>query len=88
MLFRSWQHQFSISFEHQLTDDILGRGAPSYYSIGYSFGYEEGGYDNHQFKAQIFLEISKHFLLNSSFEYIYGSEFEKLDTNLSLIYRW
>ena len=83
-----WQHLFSISFEHQLTDDILGRGAPSYYSIGYSFGYEDGGYDNHQFKAQIFLEISRHFLLNSSFEYIYGSEFEELDTNLSLIYRW
>lgn len=83
-----WQHLFSISFEHQLTDDILGRGAPSYYSIGYSLGYEEGGYDNHQFEAQIFLEISRHFLLNGSFEYIYGSEFEELDTNLSLIYRW
>jgi hypothetical protein len=83
-----WQHQFSIFFEHQLTDDILGRGAPSYYSLGYTFGYEEGGYANHQFKGQIFLEISRHFLLNSSFEYTNGAEFEKLDSNLSLIYRW
>jgi tetratricopeptide (TPR) repeat protein len=83
-----WQHLLSISFEHQLTDDILGRGAPSYYSVGYSFGYEEGGYDNHHFNANIFLEISRHFLLNSSFEYVYGSEYEELDTNLSLIYRW
>jgi len=83
-----WQHQFSVFFEHQLTDDILGRGAPSYYSLGYTFGYEEGGYGNHQFKAQIFLEISRHFLLNSSFNYTNGAEFEKLDSNISLIYRW
>ncbi len=83
-----WQHQFSVSFEHQLTDDVLGRGAPSYYSLGYTFGYEEGGYGNHQVKAKIFLEISRHFLLNSSFEYTEGAEFEKFDSNISLIYRW
>jgi opacity protein-like surface antigen len=83
-----WQHQFSISFEHQLTDDILGRGAPSYYSLGYTFGYEEEGYANHLLKAQIFLEISRHFLLNSSFEYSDGAEFKKMDSNISLIYRW
>ncbi len=83
-----WQHLFSISFEHQLAENVLGRGAPSYYTLEYSLGYEEGGYDNHQFNAQIYLEISRHFLLNSSFDYINGSEYEKKDFLLSLIYRW
>ncbi|MCF8056268.1 MAG: hypothetical protein K9K37_06480 [Desulfocapsa sp.] len=83
-----WQHLFTVSFEHQLAEDVLGRSAPSYYSLEYSFGYEIGGYDNHQFNAQIFLEMSRHFLLNSSFDFIYGSEYEEQDFSLSLIYRW
>lgn len=83
-----WQHLFSVSFEHQLADDILGQGAPSYYTLEYSFGYEIGGYDNHEAKAQIFLEMNRHFLLNSSFELIQGSEFQEMGFFCSLIYRW
>ncbi|MEN8198434.1 MAG: hypothetical protein ABFR63_00040 [Thermodesulfobacteriota bacterium] len=83
-----WQHLFTVSFEHQLAEDVLGRSAPSYYSLEYSFGYENGGYDNHQVKGQIFLEMSRHFLLNGSFDYTNGSEYEEQDVLLSLIYRW
>lgn len=83
-----WQHLLSVSFEHQLAEDVLGRGAPSYYTFEYSFGYEVGGYDNHQAKAQIFLEMSRHFLLNSTFELTHGAEFEKMDFFCSMIYRW
>ncbi len=83
-----WQHLFTASFEHQLAEDVLGRSAPSYYSLEYSFGYEIGGYDNHQLKAEIFLEMSRHFLLNSTFDYIQGSEYEEQDFLVSLIYRW
>ena len=83
-----WQHTLNILFEHQLTDDTLGRGAPSYYSLDYSFGYEDGGNINHIFNAQIFLEISRHFLLNTSFNYLHGESFENTKANVSLIYRW
>lgn len=83
-----WQHLFSVSFEHQIAEDVLGRGAPSSYRLEYLFGYEDGGYDNHQLKADIFLEISRHFLLNSSFDYTNGAKYEKQDFFVSLIYRW
>jgi hypothetical protein len=83
-----WQHLFTISFEHQLAEDTLGRGAPSYYTLEYSFGYEIGGYDNHEAKAQIFLEMSRHFLLNSSVELVHGAEFETMNFFCSVIYRW
>ena len=82
-----WQHLFTVSFEHQLAEDVFGRSAPSYYSVEYSFGYEAGGYDNHQFGAQIFLEMSRHFLLNSSFDFIHGSEYEEQGFSVSFIYR-
>ena len=83
-----WQHLFTVSFEHQLAENVLGRGAPSYYTLEYSFGYDSGGYDTHEAKAQIFLEMSRHFLLNSSVEVIDGSEVQETRFMGSLIYRW
>jgi predicted Zn-dependent protease len=83
-----WQHLLTISFEHQLAEDILGRGAPSYYTLEYSFGYEIGGYDNHEANAQIFLEMSRHFLLNSRFEFTHGAKFQEMNFFCSVMYRW
>jgi hypothetical protein len=67
---------------------VLGRSAPSYYTLDYSFGYEEGGYDSHTFGGDIFLEMSRHFLLNSSFDMIQGGQVIRKDIALSLVYRW
>lgn len=83
-----WQHLFTLSYKHQLAEGVLGQGAPSYYSIAYSFGYEYGGFTNHRVKAEIYLELSRHLLLNSRVDYTYGSEYKEQDCRLSLIYRW
>ena len=83
-----WQNSVSVHFEHQLAADVLGRSAPSYYTLDYSFGYEEGGYDSHTFGGDIFLEMSRHFLLNSSFDMIQGGQVIRKDIALSLVYRW
>ncbi len=83
-----WQNLFTLSFEHQLAEDILGRGAPSYYKLEYSFGYEIGGYDNHEVKTQIFIEMNRHFLLNGSFEFTHGADIQEMNFICSVIYRW
>ena len=83
-----WQNALSVHFEHQLAADVLGRSAPSYYSLDYSLGYEDGGYDIHTFSGDIFLEMSRHFLLSSSFGMIQGGQVVRKDISLSLIYRW
>jgi tetratricopeptide (TPR) repeat protein len=83
-----WQNLVSAHFEHQLAADVLGRSAPSYYTLDYSFGYDNGGYDSHTFGGDIFLEMSRHFLLSSSFEIIQGGPVIRKDVALSLVYRW
>lgn len=83
-----WQNSISVHFEHQLSADVLGRSAPSYYTLDYSFGYEEGGYDSHTFGGDIFLEMSRHFLVSSSFDMIQGGPVIRKDIALSLVYRW
>jgi hypothetical protein len=83
-----WQNLVSVHFEHHLAADVFGRSAPSYYTLDYSVGYEEGGYDNHSFGGNIFLEMSRHFLLNSRFDLIQGGQEIRKDIALSLVYRW
>jgi tetratricopeptide (TPR) repeat protein len=83
-----WQNSISVHFEHQLSADVLGRSAPSYYTLDYSFGYEEGGYDSHTFGGDIFLEMSRHFLVSSSFDMVQGGQVVRKDIALSLVYRW
>jgi tetratricopeptide (TPR) repeat protein len=83
-----WQNVVSVHFEHQLASDVLGRSAPSYYTLDYAFGYEDGGYDSHTFGGDIFLEMSRHFLLSSSFDLIQGGQVIRKDIALSLVYRW
>ena len=83
-----WQHLFSVFFEHQLSNDTLGRGAPSYCSFEYSYGIENESDSNHKLSAQIYLEISRNILLNSSFDYINGDKYEEQEFLFSLIYRW
>lgn len=83
-----WQNVVSVHFEHQLAADVLGRSAPSYYTLDYAFGYEDGGYDSHTFGGDIFLEMSRHFLLSSSFDLIQGGQVIRKDIALSLVYRW
>jgi tetratricopeptide (TPR) repeat protein len=83
-----WQNSVSVHFEHQLAADVLGRSAPSYYTLDYSFGYEDGGYDSHTFGGNIYLEMSRHFLLSSSFDMVQGGLVVRKDIGLSLVYRW
>jgi len=83
-----WQNNVSVHFEHQLAADVLGRGAPSYYTLDYSFCYEDGGYDSHVFDGNIYLEMSRHFLLSSSFGMTQGGSVVRKDIGLSLVYRW
>ena len=83
-----WQNQVSVHFEHHLAADVLGRSTPSYYTLDYAIGYEEGGYDSHSFGGNIFLEMSRHFLLNSSFDMVQGGQEIRKDVALSLVYRW
>jgi hypothetical protein len=83
-----WQNQVSVHFEHQLAADVLGRSAPSYYTLDYSFGYEEGGYNSHTFGGNIYLEMSRHFLLSSSVGMVQGGLVVRKDIGLSLVYRW
>ena len=83
-----WQNYAALHFEHQLAADVLGRSAPSYYTLDYTFGYEDGGYDLHSFSGEIFLEMSRHFLLSSSLDMIQGGQVVRKDISLSLVYRW
>jgi tetratricopeptide (TPR) repeat protein len=85
-----WVTRFSIYFKHQLSDDTLARGVPSYYAIEYSFGYDAEDNDLHEFKASLNFEIAKNYVLSASYGFLNldVDVYKHKEGLLSLMYRF
>ena len=80
--------KFSLYFKHQLSNDALARGIPSYYTIEYSLGYDRYDHDLHEFKSSLNIEILKHYTLAASYEYVDLDVYRGNEAFLTLMYRW
>jgi tetratricopeptide (TPR) repeat protein len=83
-----WITRFSFNFKHQLSGDTLARGVPSYYTIGYSLGYDSDDNDLHEFEGSLNFEVAKNYTLEASYKYIDLGVYEHHKTLLSVMYRW
>jgi len=83
-----WMTKFSVYFKHQLSNDALARGIPSYYTIEYSLGYDRYDHDLHEFKSSLNIEILKHYTLAASYGYVDLDVYRGHETFLTLMYRW
>ena len=83
-----WITRFSFYFKHQISNDALARGVPSYYTLEYSLGYDSDDNDLHEIKGSISVELDKHFIINAS--YVYGDldVYNHEEAHISAIYRW
>ena len=85
-----WITRFSIYFKHQLSNDTLARGVPSYYVIEYSFGYDSEDNDLHEFKASLNFEIAKNYVLSASYGFMNldVDVYKHKEALISLMYRF
>jgi tetratricopeptide (TPR) repeat protein len=83
-----WTTRFSLYLKHQLSNDALARGIPSYYTIEYSLGYDSDDNDLHELKGGINIEILKSFILGGSYAYVDLDEYQHHQTMFTLMYRW
>ena len=83
-----WINEFSVSFRHQLSDDILGRGIPRYYSAEYSVGYDSKGYAIQTWKGGFHAELTKHYILQATAGITTSPEYRSRDLFVSAAYRW
>ncbi|MEN8233241.1 MAG: hypothetical protein ABFR35_11285, partial [Thermodesulfobacteriota bacterium] len=83
-----WITRFSFYFKHQLSNDALARGIPSYYTIEYSLGYDSDDNDLHEFKGSLNFEIAKNYILGASYGYVDLDVYQHHKTFLSVMYRW
>ena len=83
-----WTTRFSFYFKHQLSNDALARGVPSYYTIEYSLGYDSEDNDLHELKGSLYIEIAKNYILSAS--YVFGDldDYQHEEALLSLMYRF
>jgi tetratricopeptide (TPR) repeat protein len=83
-----WITRFSFYLKHQLSNDALARGVPSYYTLEYSLGYDSDDHDLQEIKAGISVELFKHFTINATYGYSDLDVYNHEEANLSAIYRW
>ena len=83
-----WITKFSFYFKHQLSNDALARGIPSYYTFEYSLGYDAENNDVHELKGSLNIELAKRYILSASYGYIDMDVFQHKEALFSVIYRW
>jgi tetratricopeptide (TPR) repeat protein len=83
-----WITRFSLFFKHQISNDTLARGVPSYYTLEYSLGYDSDDNDLHEIKGSVSLELYKHFTINASYGYSDLDVYNHEEAHLSAIYSW
>ena len=83
-----WITRFSFYFKHQLSNDALARGVPSYYTIEYSLGYDSDDNDLHELKGSFNIEIAKNYILSASYGFLDLDVYQHEEVLLSLMYRF
>ncbi len=85
---RHWEHLGTVRFKHNIENETKNSTNPSYYTLYYSVGYESEREMINSLGFNIFVEMSKHFLLKGNLKY-YNSGGLSINTGLfSIIYRW
>jgi tetratricopeptide (TPR) repeat protein len=83
-----WITKFSFYFKHQLSNDALARGIPSFYTIEYSLGYDTYENDLHELECSFNIEIAKKYILGASYGYVDMDVYQHHKTYLTIMYRW
>ena len=83
-----WITRFSFNFKHQLSNDALARGVPSYYTLEYSLGYDSQNHDLHELKGSFNFEIFEDYTISASYGYLDLDEYQHEELFLSVMYRF
>jgi tetratricopeptide (TPR) repeat protein len=83
-----WITRFSFYFKHQLSNDALARGVPSYYTLEYTVGYDSLDNDLQEFNGSISLELFKHLTVSATYGYSDLDVYQHEKALLTLMLRW
>lgn len=83
-----WQQRLNFHFKHFIEKDNYFDSLFNYFTIDYTYGYDNNRQQSHEFDLNFFLEITRHFLLKGNLHKLNGDELEETQTGFSIIYRW
>ena len=83
-----WVNRFVVSYRRQLSDEILDRGGPTYYTADYSIDYDSNGRQFQTLGGSFLYEWSPHFLMKAAASLTSSDLYRRKDISLSLVYRW
>ncbi len=83
-----WRNHFGLHYKHKLSDDVLGRSTPSFFTAGYSFSYDVAEDTVHVFQAGFNMEISNSWIIKVETEFEESDRYRTRDFFGTLLYRW
>lgn len=83
-----WLNQVGVFFKHSLSEELLERGTPQYYTLEYALGHDVDGYAVQTVKVGLYAELHPHFLVEAASELANSQAFRRQDYRLSFSYRW
>ncbi len=83
-----WLNRFIVSYRRQLSEEILDRGGPTYYTAEYSLDYDSLGRQFQTIGAGFLYEWSSHFLMEAAATLTSSDLYRRKEISLSLVYRW
>ncbi len=83
-----WINSFSLFFKHQLSEDLLGRGAPRYYTAEYTLEYDSAGHAIQTIEGGFFIEWNPSFIVEATAAITSSDIYRSREIFLSAIYRW
>lgn len=83
-----WTNRFSLFFRHQLSDNILGRGIPRYYSAEYTVEYDANGHAIQTWGGGFYVELTPSIIAEATAEVTSSQVYRNKEFFLSLVYRW
>jgi len=83
-----WLNRFVVSYRRQLSEEILDRGGPTYYTAEYSLDYDSLGRQFQTIGGGILYEWSSHFLMEATATLTSSDLYRRKEISLSLVYRW
>ncbi len=83
-----WRNRFVVSYRHQLSEEILDRDGPTYYTAEYSIDYDSMGRQLQSIGGSLFYEWSSHYIVEAAASLTSSELYRCKDFSLSLVYRW
>ncbi len=83
-----WINRFSLYYRHQLSEELVERSGPSYYTAEYAVAYDAGGRQLQTLAGGLLWDWTPHFSVHADVTLTSSDVYRQRQVSLAVAYRW